>query len=88
MKIITLNGAKMREKTAVFEYLARKFSLGPEIKNLDALYDALGEINEPTQINLKNRAALASLEGYADDLIAVFTDLAEENERVKFEILS
>ena len=42
MKIITLNGAKMREKTAVFEYLARKFGLGPEIKNLDALYDALG----------------------------------------------
>ena len=88
MKIITLNGAKMREKTAVFEYLARKFGLGPEIKNLDALYDALGEINEATQINLKNRAALSALGGYADDLIAVFTDLAEENERVKFDILS
>lgn len=88
MKTITLNGAKMREKTAVFEYLARKFGLSPEIKNLDALYDALGEINEPTLINLKNRAALSALGGYADDLIAVFTDLAEENERVKFEILS
>lgn len=88
MKIITLNGAKMREKTAAFEYLARKFGLGPEIKNLDALYDALGEINEPTQINLKNRAALSALGDYTDDLIAVFTDLAEENERVKFEILS
>jgi barstar len=88
VKIITLNGAKMHEKTAAFEYLARKFGLGPEIKNLDALYDALGEINEPTQINLKNRAALSALGDYADDLIAVFTDLAEENERVKFEILS
>ena len=88
MKTITLNCAKMREKTAAFEYLARKFGLGPEIKNLDALYDALGEINEPTQINLKNRAALSALGDYADDLIAVFTDLAEENERVKFEILS
>ncbi len=88
MKIITLNGTKMREKTAAFEYLARKFGLGPEIKNLDALYDALGEINEPTLINLKNRAALSALGGYAGDLIAIFTDLAEENERVKFEILS
>ena len=88
MKIITLNGAKMREKTAAFEYLARKFGLGPDIKNLDALYDALGEINEPTLINLKNHAALSALGDYADDLIAVFTDLAEENERVKFEILS
>ena len=88
MKIITLNGTKMREKTAAFEYLARKFALGPEIKNLDALYDALGEINEPTQINLKNRTALSALGDYEDDLIAVFTDLAEENERVKFEILS
>lgn len=88
MKIITLNGEKMREKTAAFEYLARKFGLGPEIKNLDALYDALGEINEPTRINLKNHSALAALGGYANDLIAVFTDLAEENERVKFEILS
>ena len=78
----------MREKTAAFEYLARKFSLDSEIKNLDALYDALGEINEPTQIKLKNRFSLAALGGYADDLIAVFTDLAEENERVKFEILS
>lgn len=88
MKIITLNGAKMREKTAVFEYLARKFGLDHEVKNLDALYDALGEINEPTQINLKNHSALCALGDYADDLIAVFTDLAEENERVKFEILS
>ena len=58
------------------------------MKNLDALYDALGEINEATQINLKNRAALSALDDYADDLIAVFTDLAEENERVKFDILS
>ena len=88
MKIITLNGAKMREKTAVFEYLARKFGLDPDVKNLDALYDALGEINEPTQIKLKNRSSLAALGGYGDDLITVFTDLAEENERVKFEILS
>ena len=88
MKTITLNCAKMREKTAAFEYLARKFGLDADVKNLDALYDALGEINEPTQINLKNRAALSALDDYADDLIAVFTDLAEENERVKFEILS
>ena len=88
MKTITLNGAKMREKTAAFEYLARKFGLDADVKNLDALYDALGEINEPTQINLKNRAALSALDDYADDLIAVFTDIAEENERVKFDILS
>ena len=88
MKTITLNGAKMREETAAFEYLARKFGLDPDVKNLDALYDALGEINEATQINLKNRAALSALGGYADDLIAVFTDLAEDNERVKFDLLS
>ena len=88
MKTITLNGTKMREKTAAFEYLVRKFGLDPDVKNLDALYDALGEINKPTQINLKNRAALSALGDDADDLIAVFTDLAEENERVKFEILS
>lgn len=88
MKIITLNGEKMREKTAAFEYLARKFGLDPDVKNLDALYDALGEINEPVRINLKNHSSLAALGGYANDLIAVFTDLAEENERVKFEILS
>ena len=88
MKTITLNGTKMREKTAAFEYLARKFGLDADVKNLDALYDALGEINEATQINLKNRAALSALGGYADDLIAVFTDLTEENERVKFDILS
>ena len=88
MKTITINGTKMREKTAAFEYLARKFILDADVKNLDALYDALGEINEPTQIKLKNRSALAALGCYADDLIAVFTDLAEENERVKFEILS
>ena len=88
MKTITLNGTKMREKTAAFEYLARKFGLDADVKNLDALYDALGEINEPTQINLKNRTALSALGDYSNDLIAVFTDLAEENERVKFEILS
>nr|WP_314476881.1 barstar family protein [uncultured Campylobacter sp.] len=88
MKTITLNCAKMREKTAAFEYLAQKFGLDLDVKNLDALYDALGEINESTQINLKNRTALSALGDYADDLITVFTDLAEENERVKFEILS
>ena len=88
MKTITLNGAKMREETAAFEYLARKFGLDADVKNLDALYDALGEINESTLINLKNRTALSALGDYADDLITVFTDLAEENERVKFEILS
>ena len=77
----------MHEKTAAFEYLARKFGLDPDVKNLDALYDALGEINEPTQINLKNRAALSALGDYADDLIAVFSDIAEVNERVKFELL-
>ena len=88
MKIITLNGTKMREKTAAFEYLTRKFGLDLDVKNLDALYDALGEINEAMQINLKNRAALSALGGYADDLVAVFTDLADENERVKFDILS
>ena len=88
MKIITLNGEKMLDKTAAFDDLARRVGLGPEIKNLDALYDALGEINEPTRINLKNHSSLAALGDYGDDLIAVFTDLAEENERVKFEILS
>ena len=88
MKTITLNGTKMREKTAALEYLARKFGFDVDVKNLDALYDALGEINEPVRINLKNHSSLASLGDYRDDLIAVFTDLAEENERVKFEILS
>ena len=63
MKTITLNGTKMREKTAALEYLARKFGLDLDVKNLDALYDALGEINESTLINLNSAASSKTASG-------------------------
>ena len=55
MKSVILDAKKMLEKENMHEYFAKKFDL-PEYygKNLDALFDCLCEINEPTLRKLKN----------------------------------
>ena len=86
MKSVILDAKKMLEKENMHEYFAKKFDL-PEYygKNLDALFDCLCEINEPTLIKLKNEDALQG--DTKESLIRLFHDVCNENEQVKFELV-
>ena len=86
MKIVILDAKKMLENERMHEYFAKKFDL-PEYygKNLDALFDCLCEINEPTLIKLKNENALDS--AHTESLIKLFSEVCKENEMVKFELV-
>jgi len=86
MKSVILDAKKMLEKENMHEYFAKKFDL-PEYygKNLDALFDCLCEINEPTLIKLKNEDALQG--DTKESLIRLFHDVCNENEMVKFELV-
>ena len=86
MKIVILDAKKMLEKEKMHEYFAKKFDLPEHYgKNLDALFDCLCEINEPTLIKLKNEDALQG--DTKESLIRLFHDVCNENELVKFELV-
>ena len=86
MKSVSLDAKKMLEKEKMHEYFVKKFDL-PEYygKNLDALFDCLCEINEPTLIKLKNERALD--DGTKESLTQLFRDVCSENTLVKFELV-
>ena len=86
MKSVILDAKKMLEKENMHEYFAKKFDL-PEYygRNLDALFDCLCEINEPTLIKLKNEDTLQG--DTKESLIRLFHDVCNENEMVKFELV-
>ena len=86
MKSVILDAKKMLKKEKMHEYFAKKFDL-PEYygKNLDALFDCLCEINEPTLIKLKNENTLD--DGTKESLAALFLDVCAENELIKFELV-
>ena len=86
MKSVILDAKKMLEKEKMHEYFAKKFDL-PEYygKNLDALFDCLCEINEPTLIRLKNEKFLD--DSAKESLTRLFRDVCNENELVKFELV-
>lgn len=86
MKIVILDAKKMAEKEKMHEYFAKKFNLPEHYgRNLDALFDCLCEINEPTLIKLKNEDALQG--DTKESLIRLFHDVCNENEMVKFELV-
>ena len=86
MKSVILDAKKMLEKENMHEYFAKKFDLPEHYgKNLDALFDCLCEINEPTLIKIKNENALDS--AIKESLIQLFRDVCSENALVKFELV-
>ena len=86
MKSVILDAKKMVEKEKMHEYFAKKFDLPEHYgRNLDALFDCLCEVNEPTLIKLKNENALD--EGTKESLAQLFCDVCNENVLVKFELV-
>ena len=89
MKSVTLNCKHMTSREALHDYLEKKLEL-PDYygRNLDALFDCLTDICEPTTIKIKNRdQADESISQYIDILFTVFANACEENENLSIKNL-
>ena len=85
MKMILLDGRQMTDRGRAHTYLQQQLEL-PEYygRNLDALYDCLTDMNR-VQIVLTYIAEMTeNLGDYADMLLAVFAEAAEENPDMEF----
>ncbi len=89
MTMVQLDGKKMNSIEQAHKYISEKLQF-PDYygENLDALWDMLGEIFEPTVIELINAKDLKKNLGQdAESLIDVFLDAEEENENIEFEVM-
>ena len=89
MKKIILDGEQLCDREMAHAYLQEALGL-PEYygKNLDALYDCLGDIQEDTVVLIFNEDMLRDhLEKYAGALIRTLDDAADENERFHWRIV-
>ena len=89
MKQITLNGKKMTDKESAHVYIASKLDF-PEYygKNLDALADCVSEFCLDKYIRFNHfEEAEKNLGEYAEMLVEVFSDIAENNPRIRFKKL-
>lgn len=79
MRKIELDARRLREREAAQAYLQETFGFPDGYgRNLDALYDMLGEINA-ARIVFYNAAALDERYGYARRVLRVCEDAAREN---------
>ena len=89
MKSVTLNCKHMTSREELHDYLIKKLHL-PDYygKNLDALFDCLTDVGEPTVINIKNRELIdESMKQYTDILFTVFANACEDNENLTLKII-
>lgn len=79
--VIVLDGKAMTDRPGVHSYLAEKLDLPTWYgRNLDALYDVLTEIGTDTELVLEDpAAAVKNLGKYAEALLSVMQEAAEEN---------
>jgi predicted hydrolase (HD superfamily) len=86
MKEITLDGSFMTSVEETHKYLKSKLNLPSYYgSNLDALWDVLSTISEPTKINLINSSQLSTNLGeYGNALLNVFQDASHENDKIIF----
>ncbi len=83
---VEIDGAAIASREALHDSLAAQLAL-PEWygRNLDALYDCLGEISEETELRLVHAPELfAHLGVYADVLQTVLRDACDENPHLRF----
>lgn len=78
MKKITLDFESISNKEEMHQYLAEKFEF-PDYygKNLDALFECLTDIAEPTAVNIIN-----AINDYDEQIINVITSAEEENDNL------
>ena len=87
--MVILDALEMTDKQAAHEYIQCQLGF-PEYygRNLDALWDMLTTTNESLHIILINAENLhASLGGYVDLMLAVFSEAAESNSALQFELV-
>ena len=84
MRTITLDLERMTSVPALHKYLRSALALPAHYgANLDALYDCLTEIVEPTQIIVPANVADNEKLGWYGELLQVLQDAAEENENLQ-----
>ena len=78
MKKITLEVENISGKEEMHKYLAEKFEF-PDYYggNLDALFECLTDIAEPTAVNIVN-----AINDYDEQIINVITSAEEENDNL------
>ena len=77
MKTIVLNGSRMPDRDRAHDYLARMLQLPAYYgRNLDALYDCLGELG-PCTLVLVNAGALRRAGGFGEKLLRTLEDAAQ-----------
>lgn len=88
MRTITLDLERMTSVPALHKYLRSALALPAHYgDNLDALYDCLTEIAEPTQIVVPaNVTDNEKLGWYGEQLLEVLQDAAEENKNLQVTI--
>lgn len=88
MRQFILDASYMTDRQATHEYILRQFSF-PEYygRNLDALYDMLTEIFEPTIIRIEHSELIETQLGdYGNILLKVLKDSTAQNSFLKLEI--
>ena len=88
MRTITLDLERMTSVLALHKYLRSALALPAHYgANLDALYDCLTEIAEPTRIIVPTDITdNEKLGWYGEQLLEVLQDAAEENENLQVTI--
>ena len=79
--LVRIDGAEILSRDDLHDALSRQLSL-PEYygRNLDALYDCLTELSEPTELHLVHKAELTvNLGIYAEVFETVLRDACAEN---------
>jgi ribonuclease inhibitor len=79
MNTVRLDCARMTDRGAAHDYLKKALGFPSWYgRNLDALFDLLGELG-PTRLVLENVSALEALGPYGQALLSTLRDAAEEN---------
>lgn len=86
MKTILLEGSKMTTKVLSHLYFKESFDFPYYYgENLDALWDMLTSIGEPTEIKLVDGHLLfENMDVYGGKIIEVFNDAQESNPNIVF----
>ena len=85
---VMLSGFWMFSIRGAHDYIARRMRF-PDYygRNLDALYDVLSTIGQPTEVVITGREQIARrLGGYAEKLLEAFTGAAQANPNLRVEI--